>query len=309
MNQVVQPRTLVLFPGWIGIALMGSGLILGGLLALIFALTRVILPYDEAFLGVSRAELAALNPDLLPYMAHNRGSLAGAMLSLGLLYVQVAYHAMRTGHAWGRHLLILSAGVGFASFLLCLLYGYLDPLHLLVTLVLLSFFLTGVYGMFTPAAPSRPIRFSQREQIARWLLLLVGIGVLAGGTTISLLGATVVFVPQDLSFMDTLAHDLEQANARLVPVIAHDRAAFGGVLAANGIGVIGLAWWGFRPAQRWLWWTFALAGLPGFLTAIGTHLPIGYLDMVHLAPAILGALLYVVALVVSYPVLCRQPED
>jgi len=40
---------------WFWTALMGAGMLFGSLLALVIALTRVVLPYDEAFVGMSRA--------------------------------------------------------------------------------------------------------------------------------------------------------------------------------------------------------------------------------------------------------------
>src|SRR5215203_4864348 len=40
---------------WVWIALLGVGMLLGGVLAWIVAATRVVLPYDEAFVGLSRA--------------------------------------------------------------------------------------------------------------------------------------------------------------------------------------------------------------------------------------------------------------
>jgi hypothetical protein len=50
-------------------------MIVGGVLAWLIAATTVVLPYDEAFVGMTRAEFAGLNPHLLPFMAHDsRGS-------------------------------------------------------------------------------------------------------------------------------------------------------------------------------------------------------------------------------------------
>ena len=55
---------------------------------------------------------------------------------------------------------------------------------------------------------------------------------------------------------------------------------------------------------RWLWWTFLASGLPGFLTAIGIHLVVGYTDFEHLAPVYLAMALFTLALALSYPYLC-----
>jgi hypothetical protein len=94
-----------------------------------------------------------------------------------------------------------------------------------------------------------------------------------------------------------------------VPLIAHDRAGFGGALVADGVGVLLVAWWGYRVGARWLWWTFVAAGIPGFAAAIGVHLVVGYLNWWHLFPALLAAGAYIVGLAISYPDLCRLSRD
>src|SRR5688572_21856546 len=62
---------------WVWIALLGFGMVIGGCLAWIVAATRVVLPYDEAFVGLSRAELEAVNGRLLAFLAHDRVTLSG----------------------------------------------------------------------------------------------------------------------------------------------------------------------------------------------------------------------------------------
>src|SRR5919198_589566 len=76
-------------PGWVWIALLGWGLVVAGLLAWLVAALWVVLPYDEAFLGLSRTEISTLNPRLLPFMAHDRVTFAGILISLGGLYAQL----------------------------------------------------------------------------------------------------------------------------------------------------------------------------------------------------------------------------
>lgn len=104
------------------------------------------------------------------------------------------------------------------------------------------------------------------------------------------IGMTRVFVPQDLAFMQMTVADLNNVSTRLVPVIAHDRAGFGGGLFSTGI-LLFIA----RHARlsRSFIQAVAIMGLAGFGAAIGVHPAIGYTDFVHLAPAYLGALVFV----------------
>ena len=278
------------------------------MVALVIALTSIVLPYDEIFLGLTHDQIAAINPRLLSFMVHDRTSLAGAQLSVGLMYILLAVFGVRQGQVWARRVFLLSAGVGFVTFFLFIGYGYFDPLHALGTLLLFVFFLLGVLGDFSPSL-TPTMRLRDHERWMQRLLLLLGVGITVGGATIALLGATTVFVPQDLAYMNTTPEVLAAANARLIPVIAHDRAAFGGGLIANGLGVIGIAAWGFRRGSRWVWWTLLVSGLPGYLCAIGTHFAIGYLDVTHLAPALANAVLYIAALGVSMRFLCNRLKN
>jgi hypothetical protein len=117
---------------------------------------------------------------------------------------------------------------------------------------------------------------------------------------------TQTFVHEDLEFMNTTPEALESANARLIPLIAHDRATFGGMLLASGWVFLLPALWGFRAGTAWLWWTFLWAGLSAYAAAIGVHFAVGYLDVWHLAPAFVGLGIFVTGLALSYPYLCRE---
>ena len=109
---------------------------------------------------------------------------------------------------------------------------------------------------------------------------------------------TCVFVPQDLAFIGVSVQELHAFNPRLVPLIAHDRAGFGGAVCCCGVALFFCVWCG--TPSRSLWQVLCLSGLAGFGSAIGVHPAIGYTDPVHLAPAVVGALLYLAGLVLSY---------
>src|SRR4029450_10243705 len=104
------------------------------------------------------------------------------------------------------------------------------------------------------------------------------------------------FVHEDLEFLGTSAPALAAAATNLVPLVAHDRAPLGGILRANGLVIVLTALWGFKPGERWLWWTLLLAGLPGYAAAIGVHYAVGYESAFHLAPAFLGLGIFAAAM-------------
>jgi dihydroorotate dehydrogenase len=296
---------------WFWAALMGAGMLFGSVLALVIAATLVVLPYDETFVGMSPAELRAVNPRLLAFMAHDRVSLAGTMVAIGVMYVGLSLFGIRRGLHWAQLAVFVSAFTGFASFFLFLGFGYLDPFHAFVTAALLQLLLLAVHcrlGTYTPTvAPS--VRGDPAWRRSLWgqlLLIIHGAALLTAGAAISVIGVTRVFVPEDLEFMQTTAEALRAAHPRLVPLVAHDRATFGGMLLASGWVFLLPALWGFRNGSAWLWWTLLVAGLSAYAAAIGVHYAVGYTNLMHLLPAFGGLGLFLLGLGLSYSYLCEN---
>lgn len=296
---------------WFWTTAMGAGMVVGGLMALIIAATKVVLPYDESFLGMTRELLPAINPHLLDFMAHDRITLAGAMVAIGLLYLGLSTYGIRQGLHWARQSVLISAFTGFATFFLFLGFGYLDPFHAFVTVVLLQLMLLGLHSRLGTYLPKvRPdARGSFAWRLSLWgqlLLVIHGFALLGAGATISVIGVTDVFVHEDLEFMRTTVDALAAANPRLIPLVAHDRATLGGMLLASGWVFLLPALWGFRRGSSWLWWITLVAGVIAYAAAISVHYAVGYLNVLHLLPAFGGFALMTTGLLLSYPFLCRR---
>ena len=106
--------------------------------------------------------------------------------------------------------------------------------------------------------------------------------------------------------MGTTAEALRSAHPRLVPLVAHDRATFGGMLLAGGWAFLLPALWGYRTGSGWLWWTLLLAGISAYAAAIIVHFAVGYTDAMHLFPAFAGLAILLVGLGLSYSYLARE---
>jgi hypothetical protein len=120
--------------------------------------------------------------------------------------------------------------------------------------------------------------------------VLTGLGMVAAGLIILVVGATRVFVPQDLAFIGLTSQDLDVLNPHLVPLIAHDRSGFGGGLAAAGLLVAMCAW--YSPPTTSFRQAVGVSGAVGFGCAIGIHYLEGYTDLSHLGPALAGATIF-----------------
>lgn len=293
------------------LALTGLALIFSGGFALFLSATGHFLPHDIAFLGMQPQQLCSINQcRIVHFMFHDRVSFGGVLIAIGLLYLWLVQFPLRRGEAWAWWAFVISGAVGFASFLSYLGYGYLDTWHGVATLALFPTFLWGMWktwGLLPPSRrrwrsvlePGAPLEWKTRAGFGRCCLLLTGLGKIGAGCVIMVVGITTVFVPQDLEYLGLRAGDLYAINPRLVPLIAHDRAGFGGGLLSCGLLVF-LTMWKARITHA-LWQALLLAGIAGFGCAIGVHYPIGYVDVVHLAPGWLGAVIFVVGIVCAYP--------
>jgi hypothetical protein len=118
--------------------------------------------------------------------------------------------------------------------------------------------------------------------------------MIGAGLTIQFPGMTSVFVPTDLAFMGIDRQQLNAINPRLIPLIAHDRAGFGGAVTTAGMLTLASVWYG-NPSRS-LWQALAIGGVFGWSAAVLVHPAIGYTDPIHLAPAVTGAFFFFVGL-------------
>ena len=295
---------------WPWTLVIGLSMVGGGVLALVIACTRVIMPYDEAMSGLTRAAIGAVSPRLLPFMTHDRVSLAGAMIAVGILFAALAWYGVRRGQHWAERAVIVPAGIGFCSFFSFLGFGYFDPLHAFVTAILFQFLLLAIVGRASrPTAGGIPDRTNdaawRRSQWGQLGFVVHGATVLVAGGVILVIGMTSVFVGEDLAYLQLCAADLA-AVPGLVPLVAHDRGTFGGMLVVAGLTMLLASLWGFRRGAGWLWWSFVAAGSTGYLVAIAVHHAVGYVDAWHLAPAYGGLAALWLAAAASRAFLCGR---
>jgi hypothetical protein len=280
------------------LALMGAGAF-----ALFQASTGQFLPHDTDYLGMTSQQLCAIHGcRIVHFMIHDRVSFGGVLLAIGVMYLWLVEFPLKRGESWAWWGIAISGTAGFLSFLAYLGYGYLDSWHGAATLGLLPLFIAGLVltrrlRVQRVARPALDIR--SRPGVARVLLLMATFGIIAAGCTITTVGMTSVFVPTDLAFMGISPAELRHVNPRLIPLIAHDRAGFGGALISCGLAMFIAVLYGWP--SRSLWQALAVAGLAGFCTAIAVHPIIGYTDMFHLGPAIAGCVVYFAAMAIAVP--------
>lgn len=295
------------WPAWLWGVLVGVGLVVAGVGAAVIALGPVLLWYDRDYLGASVADLRALNDNLVGFLQHDRLTMAGNMIGIGILYAGIAWSGLRQNWAWARNALLISGIFTFLTLFYFLGTGFLEPLHTLVVILVFPMFLAAAWNRPGPPRwrilPEGPESQRRRALWGQLLMIGVGGGLTVAGVVISTVGLTTVFVPTDLQFLGTTSHALHTAEAHLVPFIAHDRAGFGGALIGGGLAVLLISLWGWRRGERWVWWSLAAGCASGTLPVLIVHFAIGYTHFVHLAPVYLLVVAMVVALIISRPYL------
>jgi len=256
-----------------------------------------------SYLGMSADELCRLaDCRVVRFMFHDRVAFGGTLIAVGVLYLWLAAFPLREGAAWAWWTFVVSGTLGFASFLTYRGYGYLDVWHGTATLALLPTFVLGLtYSRRLAITRATPwIRTEEmkgaswRLQVGRYGLVATGLGITLAGLVILYLGSTEVFVAEDLGFMGVTRQTLDAVNPHLIPLIAHDRAGFGGGLATIGVLLTMCA--AYARPRRSFHEAVAIAGAAGFGSAVGTHFVEGYLNPIHLAPAFAGAALFGVSI-------------
>jgi hypothetical protein len=298
---------VVVADGRLLLQLTAFALLFSGCFALFVSLRREFLPHDIAFLGMTPDQLCAIAEcRVVAFMFHDRVAFGGVLIAIAILYFWLIAAPLGEGAAWAWWTVAISGAVGFLSFLSYLGHGYLDTWHGVGSVALAPIFLVGllrsrVLLQSVPRARAGVVlrSFGGRQRLGRLALLATGLGMVLAGGTILTVGMTRVFVPQDLEFMKVSIAELDAVNPRLVPLIAHDRAGFGGGILSAGLIVAACAL--FASPSRSLWQALGGAGIVGFGAAIGVHPAVGYMDWLHLAPAIAGAVLFVVGLVLTSP--------
>ena len=122
-----------------------GGLMFAGGFALFLAAAREFLPHDIDYLGMTADELCRIRScRVVEFMVHDRAAFGGTLLGLGVLYLWLTLFPLARGEQWAWWTWLVSATIGFATFLAYLGYGYLDTWHGVGTLLLLPVFLAGI---------------------------------------------------------------------------------------------------------------------------------------------------------------------
>jgi hypothetical protein len=110
------------------VALTGVGMVVAGCVILALGSIVVFVPQDLIYIGFDRAALDALDPHLVPLIAHDRTGFGGGVATVGLVVLGCVGWARWSRSLWQA--LAVAGAVGFGAAIgIHGLVGYLDATH------------------------------------------------------------------------------------------------------------------------------------------------------------------------------------
>ncbi len=97
--------------------------------------------------------------------------------------------------------------------------------------------------------------------------------------------------------------EIEAFSPSLYDYISHLHIAVSGFIAATGLAVAALAWFGVRRGERWAWVTAVVVPVVGLAVALPAHYPFGFDTIGHLGLIYLATAVFVVGALLALPAL------
>ena len=103
--------------------------------------------------------------------------------------------------------------------------------------------------------------------------------------------------------------EISRFSPSLYDYIAHLHIAVSGFIAAAGVAVAALAWYGVRRGEMWAWVTAVVVPVLALAVALPAHYPYGFATLGHLGLIYLDTLLFVVGAALAWTGLRRRADE
>jgi hypothetical protein len=100
--------------------------------------------------------------------------------------------------------------------------------------------------------------------------------------------------------------EIEAFSPSLYHYISHLHIAVSGFIAATGLAVAALSWFGVRRGYMWAWAAAVAAPVLGLAVALPAHYPYGFDTVGHLGLIYLATAIFVVGAVLAFKALLEQ---
>jgi hypothetical protein len=149
----------------------------------------------------------------------------------------------------------------------------------------------------THPADTRP----EQLRLGSAIMALAGIGFIGYGVIFFVRNFTDSFLELGIGpeQVDVGRTEIEQFSPELLHYISHLHIAISGFIAAAGIAVAALAWYGVRRGEWWAWVTAVVVPVFALAVALPAHYPWGFDTLGHLGLIYLDTALFVVGAAIA----------
>lgn len=150
----------------------------------------------------------------------------------------------------------------------------------------------------TPSAESR----ESRLHLGSAIMALAGLGFVGYGAIFFVRNFTDSFLELGIGpdQVDVGKTEIENFSPELLNYISHLHIAVAGFIAAAGIAVAALAWYGVRRGELWAWVTAVVVPVFGLAVALPAHYPWGFDTIGHLGLIYLDTAIFVIGAALAW---------
>lgn len=132
-------------------------------------------------------------------------------------------------------------------------------------------------------------------------MTVAGLGFVAYAVAFLLMNFTGSFLELGIGpdQVDKGKSEVEAFSPQLLHYISHLHIALGGFIAATGLAIAGLSWYGVRRGERWAFITAIVVPVVGLAVAVPAHYPWGLATLGHLGPVYLAVVVFLAGVVAA----------
>jgi hypothetical protein len=148
---------------------------------------------------------------------------------------------------------------------------------------------------------SQPVQADSKLNIGSAIMTLGGVGFIGYGVIFFVRNFSNSFLELGIGpdQVGVEKPQIEQFSPDLVHYISHLHIALSGFIAAAGIAVAALSWYGVRRGQWWAWVTAVVVPVFALAVALPAHYPWGFDTIGHLGLIYADTVLFVIGAVMA----------
>ena len=157
---------------------------------------------------------------------------------------------------------------------------------------------------------SQSIQGDSKLRLGSAIMTLGGVGFIGYGVIFFVRNFSDAFLELGIGSeqVDVGKPQIEQFSPELLHYISHLHIALSGFIAAAGIAVAALSWYGVRRGQWWAWVTAVVVPVFALAVALPAHYPWGFDTIGHLGLIYADTVLFVIGAVMALLALRGRPS-